>query len=144
DGLLNLNAHGFYSHFEGFIFGNDSSAEAPFQQFQAEFSPAWTTGTNPPQPAPMMLPHGSGYGPADISLLKVFAPPATDARSIRRNRYAAAGEGTARPGHGLTGVNDPLSRMATIGIPNNYVANSASFGSPPDRLGHGFTYLDYA
>lgn len=152
DALLNVNAHGFYSHLANFNNADPNVSADPTMVNQIVFhdepshSPSRAAG-DPNTSIQMRLPLGSGYGPADVNLISLFRPDS--ALSLFQNRYAAiAGMGAetplARPG--VINNNDPLSRMATLGIPNLSAANpmlASQFGTPPDRLGHGYTYLDY-
>ncbi|MEX1040490.1 MAG: hypothetical protein WDZ51_07665 [Pirellulaceae bacterium] len=154
DALLNVNAHGFYSHLAGFNNTDPITAdEANVAHNMPSHSPSRDAGNNP---TPMPLPLGSGYGPADVNLASLFRPDST--LSLLRSRYGfrifppdpdvppfGTPEG-ANPRPGYNEFDDQLSRLTTLGVPNLSATNSllaAQFGTPPDRLGHGYTYLDY-
>ncbi|MEX0794142.1 MAG: hypothetical protein WD045_13485, partial [Pirellulaceae bacterium] len=154
DALLNVNAHGFYSHLEGFNNADPITAdEANVAHNMPSHSPSRDAGNNP---TPMPLPLGSGYGPADVNLASLFRPDST--LSLLRGRYGfriiplnpanplfGTPEGV-NPRPGYNEFDDQLSRLTTLGVPNLSAANpllAAQFGTPPDRLGHGYTYLDY-
>lgn len=173
DGLINLNTHGFYSHFASFEKGAFPGTPAPantlLQPTRTDsmmttlpahrlFSPSWdSTGTNP---LPMQLALGSGYGPADVSLHRIFTTP-QEAFNLINSRYAGLTGYSANPGHpGQSNYDDVRSRMDTIGLlgsydtatglwPTNIAATpnflvDNRFGTPTDRLGFGRTYIDLA
>lgn len=170
DGLLNVNAHGFYSQFATFENGtypptgtpNVATTLLPAGTGMApqhnRYSPSWrdTSGMGTAfMPESMQLPLGSGYGPADVSLLQIFS--AQDAFDILDDRYFGT-TGTPPvytmmpttiyyPGTpGAYNVDDVRSRMDTIGLLNAFSNTSVNnrFATPPDRLGLGRMYFDYA
>lgn len=154
DGLINVNAHGFYTQFQPFMTNSlpqrnmaTGIGTTPSSLTHNQFSPAWAAYTNPNNatPTPMTLPLGSGYGPADVSLLQIFTNPETAYRLIDQ-RYLAnviSPPNPSRPGEG--GVNDARSRMSEVGIPLNYLNRfNNQLGTPTDRYGIGRTYFDFA
>ncbi|PQO42278.1 hypothetical protein [Blastopirellula marina] len=147
DGLVNVNTAGSYAHFDQFDAGllpdlsNANTASAQTNVLShSHFSPAWNPpASNSSTPLNMVFPLGSGYGPADISMLKVFTSP-VEAYRLLAHRY---GGNQGRPG--ASGVDDARSQLGTIGIPNDFhVTYSNQIGSPTDRLGIGRTYFDMA
>lgn len=132
------------------------------------YSPAWSGGTA----TSMQLPLGSGYGPAEVSLFGIFGdytnaadPDLTDAYRLLNARYSSNDlirnlastanqvldpatpgrevvDNTASP---VVGYDDERSRMDNIGLIDSYTTSTRNlFSTPPDRLGLGRMYIDYA
>jgi len=167
DALINVNAHGSYAQFASFEDGtfpgtpsNPTTlllASDSGNPRHSQYSPSWdSTGSTP---LDMQLVMGSGYGPADVSLGPIFS--AQNAFDLLQARYQPAFSPPAaevlsvpRPGRDTDGSSlpgdDERSRMDNIGLIDSFaVSNSVllidnRFGSPPDRLGLGRTYIDYA
>ncbi|PQO27406.1 hypothetical protein C5Y96_17865 [Blastopirellula marina] len=156
DGLINVNAHGFYSQFaefEGSSFPpastatpNDATtlllAAAGMTNKHNQFSPSWdATGTTAQN---MQLPLGSGYGPSEVSLRKIFGP--REAYDLMDARYKGIGAFTSTTGTpGQDKTDDVRSHMDNIGLANVFnTTTNNRFGTPTDRLGLGRMYIDYA
>ncbi|MBI1246348.1 hypothetical protein GC197_00710 [bacterium] len=153
DSLINLNAHGYYTQLKAFEDGSLLSGTptagaattllpAGSGQFHGLYSPSWNqTGT----PMPMQLPLGSGYGPAEVSLLSLF--PTNEAFNLIDYRYRPLpGLPQSNPGTpGISATDDPRSKMDEMGLANYFNTSiNNRFATPPDRLGLGRAYFDYA
>ncbi|GAA4438747.1 hypothetical protein [Bremerella cremea] len=145
DGLLNVNANGFYSQLASFETtggfpptGTDSAARTLLQASNSgtprhsQYSPSWDASNTP---LDMQLVLGTGYGPADINLQPFFS--AIESYNLMNARYAGLpGEPT---------VDDAISRMDNIGLVNSFTTSVRNrFGNPADRLGMGRMYMDYS
>ncbi|MFN3148762.1 hypothetical protein [Bremerella sp.] len=156
DGLINVNAHGFYNQFASFEgtfppsgTPNDATtllqASAGMTNKHNQYSPSWDDngmGTYVPQDMQLVL--GSGYGPADVSLRQIFT--AENAFDLMDARYKGRGGYTSTTGTpGQNAADDVRSRMDNIGLANvfNTTINNR-FATPPDRLGLGRMYIDYS
>ena len=113
DGRINLNAMGVLAH------------------TNASYTNTNVTDARSPGLTNRNLPRGLGVGPADGYLGSLFGTYTSEFTDILQGRY-----GTDHlPGVG--GVDDPLSAVKSLGIPNNYATGPAAFGTPPDLSGQG-------
>ncbi|RCS54556.1 hypothetical protein DTL42_05305 [Bremerella cremea] len=156
DGLVNVNAHGFYTQYQNFMTNSlpqssnvSGIQKTPLSLTHNQFSPAWMsyTAPNSATAAAMTLPLGSGYGPADVSLLTIFSAESGYRLLHERYQGLVSGSYSQNPAHpGLANTNDPRSRMAELGLANNgYTsADNNLLGTPIDRYGIGRTYFDIA
>ncbi|PQO38166.1 hypothetical protein [Blastopirellula marina] len=160
DGLINLNAHGSYAHYYEFLANSMPTAQNAntvhsandpnvFPLTHGRFSPAWQSYvgmSNQATAAQMVLPQGSGYGPADVSLQTIFT--VEESYRLLHQRYLdRAGSFSGAPAHpGIGGIDDPRSRMAQLGLADNGYTNVQNnlLGMPLDRYGIGRTYFDLA
>ncbi|MEW4561388.1 hypothetical protein AB1K70_02615 [Bremerella sp. JC770] len=164
DALINVNAHGFYSQFASFEngtfppTGTPADATTLLSAFTGttnqhnQYSPSWDSTGSTAQNMQVLL--GSGYGPAEVSLRKIFT--AQNAFDLLQSRYQPAFNAPAaqvlsvpRPGRdtdsGSVPGDDERSRMDNIGLTNAFATTiNNRFGTPPDRLGLGRTYIDYS
>lgn len=161
DGLINLNAHGFYTQLDSFENGTftTSATQNPAETLllasngmggaaHSQFSPSWNSSATPQN---MVLPLGSGYGPADVSLLQIFS--AQEAFDLMHERYyglVGSPSGTDPATPGAYNVDDSRSQMDTLGLIGTYGANGLPntvtqnlFAVPTDRMGMGRMYFDY-
>ncbi len=160
DGLINVNAHGFYTQFGEFEVpaswppASTSTPNAANTLLQAsagmtnkhnQYSPSWDDdgmGTFVPQDMQLVL--GSGYGPAEVSLLRIFSR--RNAFDLMDARYAGLpGYSSTTGTPGQDAVDDVRSHMANVGLANTFGTTiNNRFGTPPDRQGLGRMYFDYS
>jgi hypothetical protein len=121
DGRLNVNAHGNLAQL-------DPTYSNPVM---GSFAGGNNTLGN--------LPRGLGEGPKDIFLGHIFTT-AVERANILTSRYGPDG-GTPRPG--ISGVDDALSAVKQLGVPDDYTTALSLYASPPDVWGRGALALDY-
>ncbi|QDU76402.1 hypothetical protein Pan97_34510 [Bremerella volcania] len=157
DGLINVNTHGFYSQFASFEgtfppSGTPTDATTLLQASSGmtnkhnQFSPSWDLDSMGMayEPKDMQLALGSGYGPAEVSLRQIFtAQNAFDLMDARYKGQTSFTSTTGTPGQDAT--DDVRSRMDNVGLADAFnTTTNNRFGTPPDRLGLGRMYIDYA
>ena len=122
DGLLNLNAH-----------GNLAQDETGYTGAVTPDTLTYADGTTS-----KVLPRGRGRGPAEIHFGHIFG---SEFGSVLAGRYGNNGV----PGE--QSVNDPWSKITSVGIPvrfsNTALANVSNYNSPPDVWGRDAVALDY-
>ncbi|EAQ79999.1 hypothetical protein [Blastopirellula marina] len=131
DGLLNMNAHGGYAHFDQ----STSPPVANVADLLSDHNAYNASGGT------IQLPIGQGYGPADVNLRDFFANT-NEYLSILTARYGSNTASDVMPGQ--MNVNDPLSRLGSIGRPGNIFTNRATgaYGEPADYQGRSRMYID--
>ncbi len=164
DGRLNLNAHGSMITVDSTI-GTPASFDAPVElasmTFQQQSIPVRYAGQGATT-SPTPLTRGSGYGPAEIRLDRLFRPGYVGEfqkllNGTRLNgvdvpgRYGLdyvhkwngnnLGQATANRAPGYTS-DDGASRIREWDLPHNYATNLSSYGAPPDLRGRVATGLD--
>jgi len=119
DGRLDINAHSSFAH-------NSTNWTT---QYPIATSAGQGAGFNP-------LPRGSGYGPAEVNLSRLFQG---EFDALLNSRYGL----DTRPG---APGNDALSLFKAFELVDNYFLSlqlTSSYASPPDVWGRGAIALDH-
>ncbi len=138
DGKININAHGNWSQIALTNAGAQTLTTVSPQEPYAGGGTTMTAST---------LPHGVGYGPAEINLLSLFTPPQATALLGGTSQYEGRyGENAKGSGNiimpGITGTSDPASLTKLFTVPTLYPNGVSLFGTPPDLRGQIVTGVD--
>jgi hypothetical protein len=122
DGRVNLNAMGAMAHTNA-SYTNTTITDAR------------SPGLNL---TPQNLPRGLGFGPADANFAHLFGGASSSSfTQLLLGRYGAD------QAPGVANLDDPLSAVKSLGLPNDYNVGPQNYGSPPDLSGQAIIALDH-